>query len=694
MGRLAAVLLVGLVAAAPARAAAPASCPDPGNGDFPGPFSATEPPITGEFTAAQQGSFFMLPFEVTAGTTQIRLRYCYDQPDSPTANLPQVAVRHTIDLGLYEPRPARQRLWTMDEYRGWSGSNITDVTLSPQGFSDDLTAKPQPGRTTRGYRPGPIPPGTWAVELGAAAVVNQSQGDFDGKVAWRVEIALSSDPALATPAYEPAPYDASPARPQPGWYSGDFHVHSSFSGDARSASLQKVGDYAFRSVAAGGGGLDFVQLTDHNTDSAWAEIGRVQGRYPGKLIARNEEITTYRGHVNSPGIGSIVDYRTGALLERRPDGSFEQLRPPRPVSALFDETHERGGLTTVNHPTIFPATIPPFGIICRGCSWEYMDAETDYSRVDAVEVATGPQGLKTEPYPGPNPFSVLAVDFYEHALDRAGRRIAAVSGSDNHRGGESDVADVTGTTIGSPATVVYANELSEEGVRDAVRAGHTYVKYFGHASPDLRLEATPLEGRTPSGIFGDTVYSDRARFEARVIGQGAGPEPMVLQIFRDRQLMSAVPVGSGDVRHVFEASRPGRYRLQLMRGTAIEGLATPVYLEPLANAPRGRPPTARGFARRRIRVRRGRFGVACEAGGSEIRSCRVVARYRPRGRRARTIGAGSVRMSEGAARVALRLNRQGRAALRRRGRVPVTLAFTVEDAAGRTAVARRRATLR
>ena len=55
--------------------------------------------------------------------------------------------------------------------------------------------------------PGPIPPGEWAVELGVAAVVSQALGDPDGKVGWRVEIELSSDPAFADEPYEPAAYD-------------------------------------------------------------------------------------------------------------------------------------------------------------------------------------------------------------------------------------------------------------------------------------------------------------------------------------------------------------------------------------------------------------------------------------------------------------------------------------------------------
>jgi hypothetical protein len=282
MKRLA-VLFVLLVAG-PARADAPASCGAP----------HPDKVITGSFTVAQTGSFVMLPFDVPKGTTAIHGWYCYDKPDLPTSS----EINHTIDFGYYAPRPAGQPLWTMRQYRGWSGSGFfKDITVSREGFaaSPDPSKKPL-DNTSRGYRPGPIRPGEWAVELGVAAVVPPDQGDTDGTVNWRVELELSRN-AIADH-YVPAHYDARPARRAAGWYAGDFHVHTEQSGDAKQdAPAKAVFDYAF-----GPAGLDFVQATDHNTDAGWGEWGRFH--YPGKLIARNEEITTYRGHMNAPGIAT------------------------------------------------------------------------------------------------------------------------------------------------------------------------------------------------------------------------------------------------------------------------------------------------------------------------------------------------------------------------------------------------------
>ena len=92
---LTAVLL--LAVAAPARAAAPASCPgDP---------IRVDRAITGSFDSSLQGSFVRVPFDVPQGTTAARVKYCYDQPETPTPN-----VHHALELGIDDP----------GGFRGWA----------------------------------------------------------------------------------------------------------------------------------------------------------------------------------------------------------------------------------------------------------------------------------------------------------------------------------------------------------------------------------------------------------------------------------------------------------------------------------------------------------------------------------------------------------------------------------------------
>ena len=224
-----------------ALAAAPASC-----GGAADPSLVPHRVIVGEFDTSLERGYVMLPFQVPAGATAVRVRYCHDQPEAPT----NARIKHVLDLGLWQARAGPAIPWSESEFRGWGGSSHPDVTVSRNGFSSEAEylASPRlhrPGHTTRGFRPGPVPPGEWAVELGVAAVASQAEGDGDGRVAWRVEIDVSTDPLWESEPYAPAPYDPGPARSGPGWYAGDFHVHAEHSslGDA---TMTETFDYAFR----------------------------------------------------------------------------------------------------------------------------------------------------------------------------------------------------------------------------------------------------------------------------------------------------------------------------------------------------------------------------------------------------------------------------------------------------------------
>ena len=98
---LALVALVG--AAGPARAHEPETALALVDGACEGgdPISPTQV-ITGSFPHALQGSYVMVPFEVPPGTTSVRVKYCWDRPEGPTPG----NSGHTIDLGLWQTRPA------------------------------------------------------------------------------------------------------------------------------------------------------------------------------------------------------------------------------------------------------------------------------------------------------------------------------------------------------------------------------------------------------------------------------------------------------------------------------------------------------------------------------------------------------------------------------------------------------------
>ncbi len=519
--------------------------------------------FTGTFDESVEGAYVLVPFETPPAATKVRVKICYDQPPSPTSS----QVKHTLDLGLYEP--TNDGAFDVEEFRGWGGSSRPNVFVSPDG-------------ATVGFLPGDIPPGTWAAEIGVAAVAGEAEGDPDGSVAWRLEIVITIDAGDANAPWAPTPYDDTPARTQRDWYKGDFHVHARHSGP-RDASMRETFDYAFGSRPKGAG-LDFVTLSDYVTRRHWDEIGRFQADYPGKLIVRSAEVITYRGHINNHASARFVDYRTGPIYELD-DGELRTVRDARGASRILDAVRAAGGWTQVNHPTTFPSKVPLFGNLCRGCSYEYSDAETNWELVDAMEVQTGPSG---SPQPegnelGPNPFTPLAIEWWDR-LQREGYDITAVGSSDSHHAGETP-GGITQSPIGEATTVVYASDLSERGIREAILEGHAYVKFFSSDGPDLRFQArrndTPDAGdRTRVAIMGDELKATGAVFTARVIGVPADGPPRTLVFLRDGSPVHAVPVQGSDFSFSTTFTEPGDYRLQLQRGSAIEALTNPINLEP------------------------------------------------------------------------------------------------------------------
>ena len=599
-----AAIAATLAVAEPASAALPCTLPGPAD-----PTTTATLSAAGSFPASLEGSYVYVPFDVPPGTTGVRVRYCHDQPENLPGNPLPNSPKHVIDVGVYDARAAGSGLWSVADLRGSTGSAIRDLTISPDGFSaPSVYAASRKGYvsgvTTRGYRPGPIPPGEWAVELGVAAVASRSEGDADGAVSFGVQVELSTDASWSDNPHVPAGYDPAPANPDPGWYAGDFHVHGEQ--EPGNAPVATTLDYAFGPYGGQGAGLDFVTLLDHNNTVGHGEVGRFQDDYPGKLVMRSTEVTTYNGHIQNH-LGGNVDYRAGPLYKATvatiagQDTVLPIAGPPdraaRPASAIFADIAAAGGFTQINHPTIFPPAVPTFDDFCRGCAWGYDAAETDYSRVDAVEISTGPAGLQTNPNPGPNPFTPLALRFWEDAIDAGGanrNRIAAVGSSDSHQAparASISPTDATTAPIGMATTVVRAPELSEQGIRAGVLGRHTYVKLWGADGPDVRLRATAPDGE--AAIIGDEIAARSLELIATVSGldaaRAARPGAYALSVWREGALLLSVPIpaGSDEFEFSFPSLGPARYRLQVDRsatgGAAIETVSSPIWHA----APRG-----------------------------------------------------------------------------------------------------------
>ncbi|MEQ1570750.1 MAG: CehA/McbA family metallohydrolase [Myxococcota bacterium] len=341
--------------------------------------------------------------------------------------------------------------WGLEDpagWRGWGGGNVEPIVVGIEAAS-------------RSYVPGPIPSGTWNVVVGEARVDDPSAG-------WAIEIVLRDAPTLP-PQPERRPYaHAPPLEVGARWYAGDLHVHSRESGDA-SPTLDEIAD------TAAARGLDFVVVTDHDTVTQLDWFADAQARHPDVLLVPGTEYTTYQGHANALGATAWVDHKLGT------DGVT--------IESAAAAYAAQGAVFSLNHPAL------DLGDLCIGCAW---DLPVPLS-VGAIEVGTG--GWE----PIGNLFTPLAVDLWE-ALSAEGRHLAAVGGSDDHQAG-ADTGPFA-SPIGSPTTMVWADELSVPALLDAIRAERTVVKLQDPTDPMVALttDGDRVTARVTGGVGAELVW--------------------------------------------------------------------------------------------------------------------------------------------------------------------------------------------
>jgi hypothetical protein len=430
--------------------------------------------------AAAGGDYLEVSFEVPAGTQEIRITH---------SDGSEVDV---LDWGV----------WSPDGFRGWGGGLTEDAVIGVE-------------QSSRGYLPGPIRAGRWTLVIGKARL------DADGGH-YTVDITYLDAPSL--PVLPKAPFAPTVLETGRRWYKGDFHVHSRESGDA-TATFDQIVELARQR------GLDFVNLSDHNTVSQHALQAAFMASRPELLLLRSNEITTYAGHGNAVGLSGYVDHRIGL--------------GGRTIGGLLDDVAAQGAIFLVNHPTL------DVGTVCIGCAWDH--ADTDWSKVAGIELITGKYELSQAA------FVPQAIAMWDEVLDR-GVRIAAVGGSDDHTAGR-DLGSM-GSPIGSPTTLVLADDLSEAAIIAAIRGGRTIVQLRGPDDPRVDVTLTTASGTAGIGDQVDGIAS--VPLAIRVIG-GDG---MFAQVWRNGVLLAPeLAIRGSDVTAVFDDA-PGagdfRYRVELL----------------------------------------------------------------------------------------------------------------------------------
>ncbi|MBP6830279.1 MAG: PHP domain-containing protein [Deltaproteobacteria bacterium] len=411
--------------------------------------------------------YFAVPFTVPEGIREIEVRH----DDQSEMNI--------LDWGLADPT----------RFRGWGGGNTEAAVVSVEAAS-------------RSYVPGAIPAGTWSLLIGQAKVIERP-------ARYHVEIFLRPTPTLS-PQPERRPYAHAPALSTgPRWYAGDFHVHSRESGDA-SPTLDEVATFA-RSR-----GLDFVELSEHNTVSGLDLVGAAQARHPALLFVPGIEVTTYSGHANAIGATRWVDFRVGSA------------DPMVTVDAITAAAASQGAIFSINHPVL------NLGDACIGCSWSLREPA---GSVGAVELQNGQYSVTGAL------FYARSVRFWEAYLAR-GEHVAPIGGSDDHRAGEDRGS--LASPIGGPTTMVYATELSVPAILAGVRAGRTVVKLQGPDDPMVELRAGD------AAMIGDTVRARRVTLRATVThGMGS-----TLSFVRNGEATDPVAVNADPFTATVEVDAP------------------------------------------------------------------------------------------------------------------------------------------
>ena len=371
-------------------------------------------------------------------------------------------------------------LFDGERFRGWSGGNKTVFTLS------ETDATPS-------YLPGPIHRGRWKLLLGIPNIREEVDSEFTANIYFAH---ATESPAVST-------FSQTPLRTDPGWYRGDLHMHDAHSdGSCLSQSGRKVPCPLYKTVeTAARRGLDFIAISDHNTISHFDAMRELQPYFDKLLLVPAREITTFQGHANVYGTTQFIDFRlTSANV---PD-----------TSQLLKRVQDLHGVFSINHPGL------PSGEACMGCGWTVPN--TDFSRVTAIEVVNG--NLREGPGSG--------TSFWQQELNQ-GFRLTGIGGSDNH---DADIPRDTRSAIGQPATVVFAQALSEHAILDGIRAGHVFIDLEGSKDRIVEFEAKTASNTASMGDSIPAPAGQKIHFATRMIAlQGAHPE-----IIQDGQSTSLI----------------------------------------------------------------------------------------------------------------------------------------------------------
>jgi len=454
-----------------------------------------------------------LPFQVPVGAQRIHVAYSYS--DGVTAAY-GMGPGNTLDVGIFDSRG--HDFLSPAGFRGWSGG------ARPEFFIGREEATP-------GYIHGALFPGEWNVMLGLPRL--EPTGAL---YEVRIEIDVDEGPSREPPvrlSTAPGATVARAAVAKPGegaWLKGDLHCHT-----VHSDGLNTVREIVEHAVALG---LDFIAVTDHNTNTHHEELDAMTDlpiiRIPG------EEVTTYWGHANTWGLREWVEYRCA---------DNEAIQSVRRWLA------ERDAMLSINHAK------------CIGPPWLF----EGWDGYQAMEVWQAPWRFH----------NFESLERWDTLLQR-GQRVVAVGGSDVHSIPPAEPRHPHG--LAEPTTWVYASEATEGGVLEAIRTGRAFITDAPRMPTRLELYADEDGDGRYEKMMGDVVAPRPVRFRVDVT---AGREKR-LWIVADGAPLDIIQIDRDDERVEFTADM-GRYRYvraelrgfrgRPERGEVVWAMTNPVWRE-------------------------------------------------------------------------------------------------------------------
>ena len=325
-----------------------------------------------------------------------------------------------------------------------------------------------------------------------------------------------------------------PLQPPAGtWLKGDFHVHSTWSGDAL-----KLGDDVGTVIkCAERAGLDFTTISDHRTVDVLTDPKFLNAQT--RLVLIPGEEWGGPGHAGAHGL-------TRAPLYLTQDETGGPAAATQRIQATIDDIHTMGGIFVLNHAIDdkngWNWPVDRFdGLEVFNQPWAFRNTpDIVPADIQAWATSHGMVGQGT-PQPPPEVFAALQrtggglnwqrVALYEAYLS-SGHHISAMGGSDSH----------FLVLPGNPTTLVLAETPTMAGILDGVRRGRTMVARAADA-PRLEFAADRDGDGVFETIIGDSIPLGMAvTFKIHLVGADGGK----IDLVRNGQVVQHWAVTSND----------------------------------------------------------------------------------------------------------------------------------------------------